>query len=330
MLLGSGFAMGIVIGLALSQEPAIPTQTTDGSRVARPLVDPDEPPAGARPRASPTASSRAAVWQSLPPASTPVVEVFDELAARARAGDAVAARRLGDDLQRCRTVGSDALLAGPVGGDPRENGAATPRLSAEEQRLLAQLAAQDDSERRCAGAEKLARRAADWIALAARNGDPAAMLCYTLYPRDWAPNLLSPGWQHHAEQAFTLAPQFARRAFDAGMPEAAAVLSRMYTAPDGTEAGGRWMGRLGADPYWAYAYALVAADTLPGARRALWGERSAALVLPLSTDERARARSWADAQRSRMKLPPAPEPGGQHRGRGHRDCATLVYLGSRH
>jgi hypothetical protein len=327
LLVAGGFAAGVAIGLVLargqSTAPAAPIE----SRVASDAASADAPAATARagtrpaPRAQP---SRPVTTEPLPPADAPVARVFDELAARARAGDAAAARRIADELLRCRHV-DDALVTLNLTLD---FDAANTRVATAEhtdnllQMTDAMLQQYREGKERCAGIDALPGSASEWLEQAARDGDPAAMLCYALFPSDWNPNVLSPAWQRHAEQSYAQSPQLLRRAFGAGMPEAAAVLSQMHTRG----AGGAWHGRIGDDPYWAYAYALVAADTLPGKRREVWSQRAQKLALPLSSGQRERASEWAVAQRSRMTLPPLPDAG---RSRSATDCALLGYLASR-
>jgi hypothetical protein len=326
LLVAVGFAAGVAIGLVLargsSTSPAAPIE----SRFASDVPGIEAPTATARadtrqtPRAQP---SRPATAQPLPPPDAPIAGVFDELASRARSGDAAAARRLADDVLRCSQV-DDALAALNITLDI--DAANTSVATAEHtERLLqmtdATLQQYRESKERCAGVDALPGSASEWLEQAARNGDPLAMLCYALFPSDWNPNVLSPAWQRHAEQAYVQSPQLLRRAFDAGMPEAAAVLSQMHTRGSG----GIWYGRIGDDPYWAYAYALAAADALPGKRRDRWRQRAQQLALPLSSEQREHAFEWAAAQRSRMTLPPLPEWG---RGASPTDCARLGYLAS--
>lgn len=327
LLIAAGFAAGVAIGLALARGPSTAPAAPIESRGASDAASADAPTATARagtrpaPRVQP---SRSVTAEPLPPADTPVAKVFDELAARARAGDAAAARRLADDLLRCAQV-DDALVSLNMALD---FDAANTRVTTAEhtdhllQMTDAMLQQHREQKERCAGVDALAGSASEWLEQAARNGDPAAMLCYALFPSDWNPNVLSPAWQRHAEQAYAQSPQLLRRAFDAGMPEAAAVLSQMHSHGSG----GIWYGRIGDDPYWAYAYALAAADALPGKRRDVWNQRAQKLALPLSSEQRERASEWAAAQRSRMTLPPLPDAG---RGRSATDCALLGYLASR-
>jgi hypothetical protein len=329
VLVTGGFAAGVVIGLTLARGSATTTAPIE-NLAAGVAAAGDAPAATARAssRTAPrTQSSLPRPAEPLPPADAPVAEVFDELAARARAGEAAAARRIADDLLRCGQVDSAMFDAKALLDFDAAN---TRGTSAEHNEYLLQrtdelLRQHREHKERCAGVDTLEGSASEWIEQAARNGDPAAMLCYALFPNDWNADVPSPAWLRHAEQAYAQSPQLVRRAFDTGMPEAAAVLSQMYRAPE--PMGGRWQGRLGADPYWAYAYALVAADTLPGRRREFWGKQSEKLALPLSSELRARARGWADERRSRMTLPPLPDPDAGPRP--NPDCALLTYMATR-
>lgn len=318
LLVAGGFALGVAIGTVLAREPSVAPSAPIERRAAN-----DDAPGDAS-TATASAGTRPVTAAPLPPADAPVAGVFDELAARARAGDAAAARRLADDLLRCGQ-GDDALLAVNATLDVQAANAHEATAVHNEQMLQmtdAMLQQYREGKERCAGIDAQPGSASDWLEQAARNGDPAAMLCYALFPNDLNRNVLSPAWQRHAEQAYAQSPQLLRRAFDAGLPEAAAVLSQMHTRPD---LGGRWYGRIGDDPYWAYAYALVAADVLPGKRRDAWNQRSQKLALPLSSEQRERARQWAAAQRSRMTLPPLPDSG---RDGSATDCTRLGYLAS--
>ncbi len=326
LLVAGGFAAGVAIGLVVARGSSTAPSAPIESRVASDAASADPPTATSRADTRPaprTQPSRPVKAVPLPPADTPIASVFDELAARARAGDAAAARRLADDFLRCRQ-GDDVLLNLNAMLD-FEAANAHEATAEHTDNLLqmtdAMLQRHRDHKERCAGIDALAGSASEWFEQAARNGDPAAMLCYALFPSDLTPNVLSPAWQRHAEQAYAQSPQLLRRAFDAGMPEAAAVLSRMHTRGSGAA----WYGRIGDDPYWAYAYALVAADALPGKRREVWNQRAQKLALPLSSEQRERASEWAAAQRSRMTLPPLPESG---RSGSAIDCARLDYLAS--
>lgn len=327
LLVAGGFVAGIAIGSVLARGSSVTPSAPIESPVASHAAVADAPTASARAgtRPAPRAlSPRPMNTEPLPPADTPVASVFDELAARARAGDAAAARRLADDLLRCGH-GDDVLLTVNATLDVQAANAHEASAVHNERMLQmtdAMLQQYREGKERCAGIDAQPGSASEWLEQAARNGDPAAMICYALFPNDWNRNVLSPAWQRHAEQAYAQSPQLLRRAFDAGMPEAAAVLSQMHTRP---ELGGRWFGRIGDDPYWAYAYALVAADVLPGKRRDQWNQRAQKLALPLSSTQRARASEWAAAQHGRMMLPPLPDSG---RGGLPADCARLGYLAS--
>lgn len=328
LLVAGGFAAGVAIGLVLARGPSTAPSTPTESGVASDAASADAPTptAGAGTRTAPRMQpSRPVTAEPLPPADAPVASVFDELAARSRAGDAAAARRIADDLLGCGQVDNVLLVVNAMLDIDAAN---THEVTTEHsdrtlQMTDAMLQQHRDQKERCAGIDALPGRASEWLEQAARNGDPAAMLCYALFPSDWNSNVLSPAWQRHAEQAYAQSPQLLRRAFDAGLPEAAAVLSHMHTRPAGM--GGRWYGRIGDDPYWAYAYALVAADVLPGKRRDRWNQRAQKLALPLSSAQRASASEWAVAQHGRMMLPPLPDSG---RGGLPTDCARLGYLAS--
>lgn len=309
-LLATGFAIGIVIGrmLAPASPPSPPTGIalrgdTGGNTPSTRMLSA---------AATPTPSQRepaAAVRESdkpLPPAGARIADHFAELSARAEAGDAAAARRLADDLAACEQR-ADSLARAEVTLD-----IAALNDRAHDAQLLANLERRLETHRRdevrCVGIESLPGNSSHWMAQAARNGDAEALLCHGMFPSDWYPPL-SPDWLAHAERAQVNAVDYARRAYAAGLPEAAAMLSRMHQPNDGT-AISYVTGRGGADPYWALAYAEVAAATLPGSPGARWRHNAAELAGALPAERVAQARAWAQLQRERINFRALPAPAG--------------------
>lgn len=267
----------------------------------------------------------------LPARELPITSYYDELAQQAADGDGAAARRLADDLYECATRERQLDMAERLldrWGRSRHGGRSRPRpppadadgepLSPEDfanQRLQAAERFVENAvvaEKRCAGLPDAAlARTADFIRQAALSGDPEAQLCYALAPNEWNRDVMSPQWVDWAERWNTESPGFVRRAFESGLPEAAAVLSNMYSAWQPRE-GRPWSGRLGEDPYWAYAYAAVAQQTLSSDQATRWSDIMRSHATQLNAEQIARADAWAADARSRIRFQPAaghaPEP----------------------
>lgn len=341
LVLAACFIGGIAAGHALARwTTALPASETNAV-----------PPRGSTAAATPerVTASAAPVTAAVKPPSVPlpsrdlpIVGYYDELAQRARDGDANAARRLADDLYECATRDrqldmAERLLQGadrgrrrgggpergtgggpgsgpgrlPFGPPPGEDGANTDESFAERrinaaERFVANAVA---TEKRCEGvaAEKVAE-SADWIRQAALNGDVEAKFCYAIAPNEWNRNVLSPQWVDWTERWNNESPALVRQAFESGLPEAAAVLSNMYSPWQPREAR-PWSGRLGDDPYWAYAYAVIAQQTLSAVQSTRWSEIVRQRAAALSSEQIARADAWANDARARIRFePPAIGP----------------------
>lgn len=158
------------------------------------------------------------------------------------------------------------------------------------------------AQKRCEGIDPAAlSRSAEWIRQAAAAGDPEAQLCYALAPNEWNREILSPQWVDWSERWNNESPTFVRQAFESGLPEAAAVLSGMYSAWQPRDAR-PWTGRLGDDPYWAYAYAAVAQQTLSPDQAARWSEIQRSNAARLSAERIAQADAWVTAARARIRF----------------------------
>lgn len=320
-LLATGFAIGIVIGRTLASAPPPPLPPT-AARVDAVDDTPSrhEPPVAATSaptRREPSAVARA-TDKPLPTPDARIADHFAELSARAEAGDPAAARRLADDFAVCERHAGDLAAAEATLAIADQNRSGNTQHEA---RALASaerhLQTYRNDATRCAGFESLPGDSARWVALAARNGDPEALLCHSLFPSDWN-QPLSPAWLAHAERAHVNAVDYARRAYAGGVPEAAALLSRMHQPPDGGLTSYA-TGRGGADPYWALAYAEVAAATLAGQRSELWRRNAAQLAAALPPERVAQARDWAQRQRERIDFRQLAESSGDTRSR----CTTL-------
>ncbi|MEO8672905.1 MAG: hypothetical protein ABI411_16415 [Tahibacter sp.] len=253
----------------------------------------------------------------LPPAGTPVADVFESLSARARAGDALAARRLADDLMRCIERERDLRRAEMMlnRADRRAEGEEPVNSERETNRLVyveKTLARRRDADHRCAqlSAETIAS-AGEWLRQAALNGDADARLCYAMAPNEWGPPLMTPAWQQWSARWQQEAPQQLRIALESGVPEAAAALSRMYTPYQPLE-GRPWGGLLGDDPYQAYVYALVAQGSLQPAIATYWNGIAATLGARLNAERLAAAQSLANQMLARVRAAPAPSSGPEN------------------
>jgi len=327
LLLAACFIGGIAGGHALArwtgksalerspgdaQTPA----ATDSNAAAAPAVTTAAVTAPAKPPA-PTRTT------PLPARDVPIATYYDALAQQARDGDAQAARRLADDLYECATQerqldmaerlmdgrggrrgrGGPGMPGGAAGGS--ESGEAfSPeeivdlRLQAAERFVENAVA----SQKRCEGIDPAAlSKSSEWIREAAIAGDPEAQLCYALAPNEWNREILSPQWVDWSERWNNESPAFVRQAFESGLPEAAAVLSGMYSTWQPRDAR-PWAGRLGDDPYWAYAYAAVAQQTLSANQAARWSEIQRSHAARLSAERIAQADAWAAAARSRIRF----------------------------
>ncbi|HSX58883.1 MAG TPA: hypothetical protein VLF18_01670 [Tahibacter sp.] len=328
-----GLAAGHAIARWTSATPETPASggvgTADERSSAASVPEKGSAAAAAVPAEPRTAAPPAA---PLPPRDQPITLYYDELAKRAAEGDGAAARRLADDLYECATRdrqldmaerlldrserggrggrgrgGPDRMPGPGPGAGPRGEGVdvnspefADRRLNAAERFLENAVAAQA----RCEGVkpETLAK-SSEWIREAALAGDAEAQLCYAIAPNEWNRDVLSPEWVDWAERWNAESPALVRQAFEGGLPEAAAVLSNMYSAWAPRDAR-PWSERLGDDPYWAYAYAVIAQQTLSADQSARWSEIVRSHAARLNAEQVARADAWAAAARSRIRFQP--------------------------
>jgi len=278
--------------------------------------------------AAPAKPTSAVRTTPLPARDVPITSYYEELAQQARDGDAQAARRLADDLYECATRERQLDMAerlmdrGSRGGRRGRGGSGVPgmpgspsggsgpgeEISPEEiidRRLQAAERFVEnavEAQKRCEGIDPAALSiSSEWIRQAAAAGDPEAQLCYALAPNEWNREILSPQWVDWSERWNSESPAFVRQAFESGLPEAAAVLSGMYSTWQPRDAR-PWTGRLGDDPYWAYAYAAVAQQTLSPDQAARWSEIQRSNAARLSAERIAQADAWAAATRSRIRF----------------------------
>ncbi|WP_386067199.1 hypothetical protein ACFJIW_22140 [Tahibacter sp. UC22_41] len=332
-LLALCFLGGIAGGHALARWTAAETAIETAQPERKPDAATDDAAAAtdavaATPAASVPAPPAAAA-APLPSRELPLAGYYDELAERAKAGDAGAARRLADDLYECATRERQLDMAermldpgrrpgrgrGLRGGPGAPNAAAPSDDELADRRLQAAehfVANAVEAEKRCTGvdASKFSE-SAEWIRQAAIAGDLEAKLCYAIAPNEWNRDVLSPEWVDWTERWNGESSRLVREAFEGGLPEAAAVLSNMYTAWQPRDAR-PWSGRLGEDPYWAYAYGLVAQQSLSPALSTRWSETLRSQASRLSSEQIAQANAWAAAARSRIRFQapatgPAPD-----------------------
>ena len=284
-------------------------------------------PATTASASKPLPPSSPAGTAQLPARDVLITSYYEELAQQARNGDARAARRLADDLYECATQERQLDMAerlmerGSRGGRRGRGGPGMPgvpggpasgseaaEVTAEEiidRRLQAAERFVENAvqaQKRCEGIDPEAlSRSAEWIRQAAAAGDPEAQLCYALAPNEWNREILSPQWVDWSERWNNESPAFVRQAFENGLPEAAAVLSGMYSAWQPRDAR-PWNGRLGDDPYWAYAYAAIAQQTLSPDQAARWSEIQRSNAARLSAERIAQANAWVTAARARIRF----------------------------
>lgn len=307
----------VAVDAAAPPQAAGPTNTAGahapGAAAVAPL--PSAPPGAA-------AASAAA----LPPADATVADYYDELLARAQAGDGAAGRRLATDLIECADQGRrfeavETLLddrgpaarrRGPQRPQPqRSPSGGEPAFDPDQHRLdvaerMLQIAQQ--TQKRCAGLQQKAPLdPSELLRNAAVSGDAQAQLCYALASGEWRRDVLSPEWVDWSERWNQESTALLRQSFDNGLPEAALALSLMYTPWQWRESP-PWAGRLGDDPYWAYAYGLVARETLDPNLAWRWNKVLLALTQRLDGARVAQAQAWATAARQRIRFRPPANP----------------------
>lgn len=146
-----------------------------------------------------TAANNAAA--SLPPSGTPLKDIFDELKARADAGDAAAASRLFHDLQQCATAQRlgqflPAVANRVLDGNLPSSPGAIDRGERQLDWMQRGLAFAQDSASMCAGLSSSQMAALVPTTLtAAQLGDPQAANCYVGANLNAWPGVLdNPNW----------------------------------------------------------------------------------------------------------------------------------------
>jgi len=171
--------------LIRSHRAAESLPTGDVAATAGASANPEKQHASGAPATKPTSTSRVVgVSAALPPPGTPLTQVYDELKARADAGDAAAASRLFHDTFRC-VMAREQLLGAPTTAALLLEGD-TSKLSAEQlaarEKHLAELEETLGKARRnsqlCAGLDESKSLLTPLMLEAARLGDLAAGNCY--------------------------------------------------------------------------------------------------------------------------------------------------------
>jgi len=237
----------------------------------------------------------AGINAALPPPGTPLAQIYDELKARADAGDAPAASRLFRDTYRC-VQAREQLLSTPTAAALLLEGD-TSTLSAEQltehERYLANLEAILSSARKeskkCEGLDETKLLVTPTMLEAARLGDFGAGNCYVEGYLMSDPRLFDhPEWLTEYK---TNAPAIAQAAVARGDWGAVAQLQHAY-ARDGLAA--LLLGRLVVpDPVQNYRY-LKLRRLGANAENAPYYDRDLAFTARgLSTDQIAASDAWA-------------------------------------
>ena len=199
-----------------------PTARTEGATAPSASIaeEATTPPASSRPTASPSPIP-------LPPSNAPIDAIATTLQQRADAGDSRAACRLAAELIRCR---QDAAFLAAV-ADP--NAPMSDRLARAGKldqaiSLDERMLAMSQQQQQCrALPEGLLGRAGEYLAQAARAGEPEAMILYVEgqhFPPTGMGRLADPGFEAWRRETPAMAQALLRR----GEPEAVFILALAY------------------------------------------------------------------------------------------------------
>lgn len=227
----------------------------------------------------------------LPPPGTPLKDIYDELAARARSGDRAASVRLFHDTLRCRYVDdlrqrySFALPQLKRIAQSHKNGTdieteSMPGPSKEEMTWLGQ------TEPMCAGADpESSRSSPEWMLIAAQQGDAEAIDCYLNQDFINVPNALQHmQWLTDFQRD---APELALKAVANGDWKAVSLLSMAYAGLGS----GRWLNQtIAPDTEQAYRYAYL----LELGGGTTQKDEQGALEQQLTANQIVAARTWAN------------------------------------
>lgn len=162
----------------------------------------------------------------LPPADTPLATVFSDLQSRARSGDAAAAMRLFKDLSRCNARRYHIQQINRLSLSKDSTEIARPDIVAKDLNDL------DASDGLCKDVSAAAiDNRGEQLRQAAQDGDPEAMVCYSMSTVDSAPPYLSDSWFQYTQRWINEAPAFAQQAFAMGQADVIPVLIDAYAPP---------------------------------------------------------------------------------------------------
>jgi hypothetical protein len=173
-------------------------------------------------RAKPTARLKPEASAPLPPRGAPLAQIYDELKARADAGDASAASRLYHDIRRCmivldRVPAMRGLVGNSQQGDDSDSGvnpdAMTPRQATVASVRYHLSKDAQAATRQCADLSPAQLQIMPAALRAAQLGDNAAADCYVGIPVSFARGLMDhPQWLlQYKENALALADAAIRR-----------------------------------------------------------------------------------------------------------------------
>jgi len=263
-----------------------------------------DPPVIAQPE-SKTESATAAQKQSqhrnvasasfapLPPPGTPLKDIYDELAARARSGDRQASVRLFHDTEKCRDAENTrsrisftlpTIMRATQPADSESNDISNQMLDG----MQAAIDWVKQTQVLCAGLDPdKFESGVDWMRLAAEQGDREAIDCYLDLDFLRAGNVM-----RHSQRLIEFrqtAPALAEAAVRAGDWKATVALQLAYDGGWDTN----WLGQIVVrDPVQAYRYAYLL--TLGEGNDSLPGERVQVLESQLSPRDVTDAKRWAE------------------------------------
>lgn len=228
----------------------------------------------------------------LPPPGTPLKDIYDELAARARSGDRAASVRLFHDTEKCRDAEKTrSRISFTLPTIMRATEPAKSKPDDISNRLLDGM--QEDinwvkqTEVLCTGLDQERfESGVDWMRLAAEQGDREAIDCYLDLDFLHAGNIMR--HPQRLSEFRQTAPALAEAAIRAGDWNATVALQLAYDGGWDTN----WLGQIVArDPVQAYRYAYLL--TLGEGTGSFPAERVQVLESQLSPRDVTAAKRWA-------------------------------------
>jgi hypothetical protein len=246
---GAPAASAKAAGTAAQGDAADPSKTPGSATHIRRIVR-QKTPGG-------TAASDSAAF--LPPPGAPLKDIFDELKARADAGDAAAASRLFHDLQRCAEAQRfgqflPAIANRMLDSNPPSSPGGIDRSERQLDWVQRGLELQQDSAAMCAGLSPSQQAALVPATLtAAQLGDVQAADCYVGANLNAWPDVLdNPGWiSDYKNYALPLATAAVQQGDWA-------MVGMLASANAGNPRNNNMLNQLtGTDPVQAYTYAKL-------------------------------------------------------------------------